>query len=900
MASVNGVTGTASYPNLHEEAPPRAAQAAASPPASTSRARGPVRRETLSPQEASDYADNAAGQVREAYRAKPPKPQALATPPVIAATQKLKEVTDSRERPYVTPEIAARIFEKLRTDQQSGAPSTMDRVLQDLSLDGADNRTLATHPAYPEIIRNLSASVDNLRGTQELHHISRYLAEHIGFLRKPHEPIGGGAPNRYASRFDAGFKLAAADGNATLALETAKQLANPEAKFDKQPHSNWDPRVQAGAVINAVREGTEQYNRDTHKFFGVMHQNLAPVLAPLRNQGEHLSDAQQKAGVANIFKTVKGGHNLLERIQNDRREADVRGYKLLKFGETIGHYKQSLGNLQEFGALTQARGDLLNSTAGTTMVLLSRSAGEEIHRKIAPKLPEGRYSEGQLAPQRWGLLAQAADFKEYFLETYKLKRAAAEGIQPIPKHTYGTYGAPDRRTAVFNMPRDVAGLERAYDTGEYRRVPPNAPRLHPGVYDIDPSAVGVKHSPYQPTRMGVIPKWGVAVWGVGGAAQAALTEYIFNEVGFEEGQGYRKALLVGLVGGFAGFHLMEAGMAGARLMSDNQPWTRYSIAGTSSVTGTLAALMSIATAWDISGVYHSITGSHNESQGAAGLTHWKTATHTANLGMDALLLRLQLSEFSKRMLPSLIDRYGESAVAVKVAAGVARSRALSYIGTRFILSENPIGATVNVVYAGTAVTNYLVDRVRYVADMQTYDKAFLQGAGVNEMQAEILADHSYVTTEARSRGFMAGYGALNGANGKYVDYVNGLTNREDFEETVHAARRLRPEMKQEDPNAAYYALPKEDPAKTDLSRFPTIQWNHAKQRFEDSASGLYYDAEWNAWRREDHMGDAGWYYYPAQLVSEEYGKRRGRTPIPPTGVDGWRAFLTSRGQLPPN
>jgi hypothetical protein len=85
-----------------------------------------------------------------------------------------------------------------------------------------------------------------------------------------------------------------------------------------------------------------------------------------------------------------------------------------------------------------------------------------------------------------------------------------------------------------------------------------------------------------------------------------------------------------------------------------------------------------------------------------------------------------------------------------------------------------------------------------------------------------------------------------------------------------------------------------------LSRFPSIHFNSDKQRFEDSATGLYYDSESQAWRREDHQGTLGWYYYPNQQFSEEYTQKyRERTDMAPTGVEGWKAFLTARDKLPP-
>lgn len=959
MTQVNGIGSGSNHSYLTEESArraPRPPESASESSASSSVAQhavaqravsprptpGPVRRDSLTADEANDYVNRAAENVRNAYQAQqaeaknykgplnPKQYNALATPPAVAATEKLLEATDTRDRPYVTPELTARIFERLRTDQQDKTPSTMDRIIADLALKGDGYRALldkdnsrsfgpAERPTYDKVIRNLSVAMDSMGRAQkggkylsplieqEVRHIGRQLAEHIGFLRNPPDPFGG-VQGHYTSRFDAGFKQAAAEGSGILALETARQLVQPEAPFGKRPYGNWDPRAQAGAILDAVREGTGQYDEATQRFFGVVHQNLAPVLGPLSEQGENLSEAQQRAGVENIFKTVKNGDKLLARIQNDRREIDTRGYQLMRFGETIGHYQHSLGDLSEYRELSKSRGDLLNSMAGKTLSLLSQSALHEIYGKIGLRPPEGRYAQGLLGPTLLPYASQGPDGWEYLMETYNLgKRQPADTPPKLRKD--GRYEVPARRIPIYDMPADVAGLERTYNSGEFREAAKGDSILSSGRYAIDKTAVGMQTGQYEATRLGRRPMLGLGVWATGGIAQAALTEYIVNEVGFDEGQEFRKVLLVGLVGGFAGFHLTEAVMAGARLVSDNQPWTRFSVTGTTGVTGSLAALMSIATAWDLSGVYYNAKGESDPSQGMWGSPLWKVGTHGANLASDALLLRLQVREFAKRVWPTLADKYGTESLPARAAARLSTSRTLSAIATRFALSDNPIGLIVNVGYAGTTVWNYVVDRNRYIKNLETYDKAFLQGAGVGEMQADILKTRDWVTAQSRGHGFAVGYAGVDGPVGKYVDYINGQTNREDFDELVNAARALprhlekspqpgEPDrLKQSDPNAAYYALPKSDPSQLDLSRFPNVYRDG--EYFRDSVTRLYYDSEWHAWRSEVHRGKLGWYYFPDRQVSEEYGlKGNARADMAPTGVEGWKAILIARGQMP--
>jgi hypothetical protein len=161
----------------------------------------------------------------------------------------------------------------------------------------------------------------------------------------------------------------------------------------------------------------------------------------------------------------------------------------------------------------------------------------------------------------------------------------------------------------------------------------------------------------------------------------------------------RKTLLIGLVGGFAGFHLMQAGMSAARIQPHtfgNGPegkfragidtmvknlgakffgaaesgenswglyvkegtardrWTRLAVEATQPLVKQLVGLMTIATAWDASGVFQNLNGTlpfpNPDGTVATDTQQFKLGTQSVNLGSDLMLLRLQVREMTLRQL----------------------------------------------------------------------------------------------------------------------------------------------------------------------------------------------------------------------------------------------------------
>lgn len=974
------------------------------------------------------------------------------TPPALAATQKLLELTDVNHFGYVKPDIVARIFGKLREPGDNGKPSTMDRIIDDVALTGEWHKVLlgkdnpsggghgATYPTYNTVIKNLSFAMDNMGRAQdvvtgkyppaietEVSWLGRRFAEIVPILPSPGRL--NTSPPPFMSRIDEGFKLAASEGSAILGLETARQLTRPGApEFKDKPFDGWDRNAQANVTLTAVREGIDEFNTNSKDLFAAVNKNMAPVSSPIARFGVNMTEEQLQGAVNAVFREGPD-KDLHKKMLKDREAIDLRGYQLIRLGETVTFYRQPLGHLGEYGGVVKSRDELLNSQENISMVLLSNTASLEIGAKTAMNMFRGGFREhGSLMPQTYGFIAQAADYYEYWAETYLMQKRAP-GAQ-------GDLRDPAKRTFAHEMPLPIRNDKEAmWDSGEDRKD--KTANGRGGTYDRFHNIPSIQRDNYKASRLGLFPLKALGTWGGGGAAQVALWDYIHSEVGMNKGEEWRKPFLEGTVGGFAAFHLLEAGAAVARMgpttwyemknlglldsMKQNAPlqfrkyesWVardealvRFSMTGTKGLTASLAGLMAIAAVWDISGVAYRMQDGYVEHQGIWGSPLWKTGTHAVNAASDLLLLRLQVREFAKRALPAAIEsgfieggKYGP--LASRAAKGLTANRALSGLGAARFMSANPIGITVNVAYMVTTGVNWLVDQNRYIADLEQYDNVFLGGAGVKEQPRELLKQHAFWTGDGKGDGFALAYQAVGGDPAKFIDYLNaqdpgklaeamdamgqlpehvqpadkqpelpvstefylslprdGKVPENDprfvfneragryedaythmyyqngkwlyggpkdtgsganqlvsfdpetrkvtksdgtrtWEEQIHVGG-----LKFDDPNAAYLALP-DDPRKVNLENFPTITYNPGKHRYQDSATGLYFDPanqgkKLTAWRLEDDIGTMGYYYYPANQEAAYYwtGGSRGYDKHP-TGIEGARAYLQAHEMMPP-
>nr|WP_297350452.1 hypothetical protein [uncultured Caldimonas sp.] len=845
-------------------------------------------------------------------------------PPALGATNRLRELTDYRANPHVSDDLAARIVNRLRTEKDADGTTTMHKIMEDVGLDGKhydallkkdnpSNSSQSEYPSYEKVLRNLADTAESVgrdmdpRNRQWASPETQKAVEGLGHdlaLRgptTPHPRPGGMNPvHPAASRFDPVFEKIAAEGDVTLALEVARQL---KAGVGVPPgNGSYRAEDYANSVLKHVQGGIKQFKTNTDELYAEALRGMAPVAAPAARMGIAMTEEDVYAGIQNIAKSADG-KAVVEQMQKDRDRFNLRGYELLRLGETVTFYEGSLSGLDEYKGVSDARTSLLDTKASKEITQLSTDAKFLTSARAIRMALQDEWKQGSLTPQYYGVVAQfMGDMPEFLLETYMLKNKGA--------------GEP-RFTNIAGVPDVTEQMVKA-------------------------------------TRVGHMPWKAGVMWGGGGAFQAALTAYLYENVHFDKSEEYRKPLLLGLVGGFALFHLGEAAMAFGRkayfrghtdinamkaAYGNNIPWylramtpermeqwTRLVVDATKGLTGTLAGLMFIATVWDATGVYH----------------RWgdpiKAGTHAVNLFNDLLLLRLQVREFTKRIVADPKARgpfikamaeglfHEESALLKKLPPDLAKKlggkhsldifealvRKWAKGPTKF-LANNPIGWTVNILYAATSVVNFVTDMNRNQDKLEKFDKLFLEGTGIGSPQADVLKRHAWWGGAGKGDGFFTGYAAMDGDPEQFVEYVNGFKDTRRLQTVSNWAEGL-PEhvdgngdlpLTQE--NQAYLSLPI-DPAKTDLSKFSVITYNGATKRYEDPVTRMYYDG--GLWRFDPKIGNTfGWqkdtqdmkpvFYDPVQgrLMLQSVTGNAFEVQVRPQSTTGMRDWMLAN-QMP--
>jgi len=790
-------------------------------------------------------------------------------PPALAASERLVQLTDYNERPYVTPQIAARIINKLRTQQDADGSTTLGKVVDDLALRGEHDKellgkdnpsgsALSEYPTYNKVISNLSVAVDNAaRGSdmktmqwdspeiqQAVQGMGGDIAEALPRVRQP-AGVGPVEMAPYGSRFDVGFEQAAADGSVTLGLEVARQLRTQPADTY---YPGYDGELQADKTLKSVSEGIKQFQENTKTLFDQVNANMAPISSPAARFGPAMTEEQMRAGIKEITGT-EDGKKVVATMEQDHNKLDLQGGRLLRVGESVQFYRGDLGDLDGYHAVDRSRTELLDAPESTSTVLLSESATRRIAVQTARSMLDDELEHGFRGPTVYGAAAQfVGDFPEFLVETFVLK-----GSPNVPL-------TPDVTAAIDGM------------------------------------------------RIGHLPVLASGtIWGVGGGFQLAATEY-FKDVHFDEKEAWRKPLLMGLVGGFATFHLWEAGFAMARMRPEHfslipsisegleakAPWlfytpgterdrmTQFTAKPTPGLVASLAGLMSIAVVWDASGVGY---------RGAEG--DWtKVGTHSTNFLMDVALLRLQTSVLTTSLLN------GKPAESLLMRSLVHPEKELVWLKNLALrrvplLAANPFGWIVNIAYAATSVINWGIDQNRYINKLEKFDGLFLKGAGVNKPQADVLNQHGWFSGDGKGDGLAVGYLALNGDPARFVDYVNSLPPK--VLDALMGASAVLPKHVEEGQSpalpqsTAYYLTLPVDPAGADVDK-TRIVYSEPRDRYEDSTTQMYFQ-------------DGKWQYFGAANAGPGAGELRSYDPVSMTvskddGSKSWTESLVPQSKLP--
>jgi hypothetical protein len=551
----------------------------------------------------------------------------------LAGANALRDVTDPAHNNGITPQIAALIINK--------AKPTIEQIVNDeatLTPKGKDGQRALYMPTDGASVANaLSQAVDVAAAGSDVVK-KQYDTPEIQRAIEGTAQIIATHPCYDLSVL--GFKDAVGNGYATLALQTAVEIKNMRAQDVKLSSGveirdfEQQRKVWESATLGAIDDGLRQLQDKVNTVSEQTSTDMAPVLAEGKHAG-NLTEAQFQNGVRGM---VSGDKELADKIKRGYQAFDELGYRLVRTGEAVSFYDKDLGGVDGYADVEATRNKLLADDKATTIVMASDSASLRMATQVARTMLDDDLKNGAIDAQKFGFGGQVGDMSEFLAETYVIK-----GVNLV-----GPGGS------IIN--------------------------LSGATIDVSRSA----HLPFFA---------GAGLWGLGGGMQAALTAYVFDNVhiGGETGD-LRKGILLGLVGGFAGFHLMQAGMAAARIVphsfgagdnwankaADNldrwinklgsnffnaaetgdaswglyvkegsarDRWTRLAVEATPGLIKQLVGLMAIATVWDLSGVFLNAT----QLDGNA-FNGFKLATQGTNLAADGLLLRLQVREMALRAI----------------------------------------------------------------------------------------------------------------------------------------------------------------------------------------------------------------------------------------------------------
>jgi len=907
-----------------------------------------------------------------------------------AGAEALRDVTDPSKHSAVSPEIAARIInqskptvEKIVNDIHTGQPKGKDGHPTGMDI-GAGVR----------VAKALSAAVDVAAAGSDWEK-KEYSNPEIKAAVEGVAHLLATKPAADITRL--GFKDAVADGHATLALETVRQVSTLKmdevdmgaaGNFHDAGRFKEQQGVWRDTTLDAIKQGLDGLKKNNENMLDKATKGMAPLLV----QGKYSQLLTEDDFIKGQRAMVEKFPGLKKDIIDGRNSIDDMGYKLLRTSEAVDFYSKDLGGMDGYKKADAARKSLMAEEKVTSTILMSDSASMRAGTQIARKMMSDDLKNGGGQAQTYGIGAQVTgDMAEFLAETYVIGKV----------------------NGGVNLPGAAIDASRA------------------------------AHLPYF---------GGTAIWTAGGAFQAALTGYLFDNVQVGDvGGPLRKALLLGLVGGFAGFHLMQAGMGAARIQphslgngllgkggdkldtvvknlgtkffnaaesgenswglyvkegSARDRWTRLATEATPGLIKQLVGLMTIATAWDASGVFTNLNGTlpfkNPDGTAATDARLFKLGTQSVNLASDALLLRLQVREMTLRSLgakvmadPALkaaaetrwkIERFafaaskgkkvadlkphefsfntrlagkyalGESGVdgaAARTALGEA-SATKKFLGTsklldvfeyvfgnkgsagnaakwaeslspalrgllfkniveegatktvaRFaVLGDNPIGWVVNIAYMGTTIANWAWDHNKNIQHFQDYDRTFMEGAGLDKAHADVMAEHDWWSSDAKVDGFLKAYATTGGDPEKFIDYIN-KTDPKVLGKMLEATRSLSDHLDDKgnvaDANPfydSYLALPPE-PADVDLAKHPTIHFNPDKNRYEDSATGMFHEKGKLDWRLDKNGNITS--YFPEERKLTFYSLAGPQTStIHIASAAGWKNWLAARDlPLPP-
>ncbi len=733
----------------------------------------------------------------------------------IAAARVLRQRADGDRAPGVTREISARIINGL-------VATDLQQMLVTATAESSKTSAPLPHDQLSTFSVDLAATLDYV-GADSSPVSGQWRSVEVKTAVEGVAHTIARSSNIRLSSFILEDGVAA--GYPTLAFATADELRKlgPGDVAPIITNGNTDRRLTTTDIFQAINAGQKRFSADCKRIYDEAAAHAGEFGSPAFRYEQTLTPDQLAGGREALR---RANPKLVTAMQGDRQAIDELGYRILRMSESVTFYQPLLKGLQGYSNVELERSHTMERNEIAPLLFLSDKATRRIGTQAANEtLMEHLSARNTALPQTYGVRAQmVGDMAEFLAETY-----VVQGIN-----------------GGENMKR-VGPVPLSASEEDIRRI--NA------------------------TRVGHLPFFaGPAIWGIGGTFQAALTVYLYDKVKFDPGQEWRKPILLGLVGGFAAFHLLEGAMAMGRLrphmfdtfpafrdaMKQHTPWvfcepgsrrdlaTRDVVEPTPRLIGALVGLMAVAMVWDTSGVVYN-----------AGKDTVKTWTHGVNLFNDAVLLRLQVRELAKRLMSSPTLREG---VYKSVLGSLSQSKIVldgieAALRRLPVIGTNPIGWLVNIGYLSTTLINWGVDQNRAVAKSEALERTFLEGAGMPAQSADVMSQHNWWSGDPKSAGLARTFHELGGDPAGFYQWLSTLGPPPQAMDAAseYIAHLDKGEATMYQSDQAYLALP-EDPRKIELANYSYIGFNAVADRWEDPKTHMFWETSTGLWRFDRRIG----------------------------------------------
>jgi len=768
----------------------------------------------------------------------------------LAAAAKLRTVTDSTDKTFVSPEIAARIINKL-------LPTTLHSIVVDVhtgNIQGKpDSAPVVDRSTYARITTDVSAAVESAaRGSDAAAHrfdsaAIKNAIEGTGRLLALHPALWGyhgstqvghdngvtlDAQNLAFPETTWDFRSSAAHGYCTLGAETVYQTTL--AKQDQLP------------VFHNKRSGvTDRYDKQHAE-----HTMLATLAKGLNDQAQQSKKLEQKvltderpflkpgAAIApGITPTLynKGeqaikSHNpeLVATLKQDLKQLDRMGLSITRSTLTLKGYESLLHGVDGWSDVAKGRTDLMSNKQALAMVGQSHSGqtylAEQALRTAAARSDATIPSPNAYSPAAW--LAINAE--------YLLSRRGG----PIPDSLKGAHvGSIPWAGPLLLL--GSGGLQTAFATTLSNASV--SPKWVKGFYEVGMWGFALKRLITFGMSMGRMqPNW-------------------FNKVKMTDS----------MRGKVNDWLTLEPGSLRDKV-------TSWAARDTGLIKALVPGLMATWLTTDISGTIDS--AAHGNWGGVTSGGMFVAADGITSYYAARDLISLIRARVGFQAGESLASAAAGEAATSLAAEGASNSvDAIPGVGWGMLAA--------NLLYLGGSMFGHLQQVYDNNISNTKYFREFFSGIGLSPDKAETLAAQDGFNGKARSAGLILAYKAEGGDPAKFVHYLNSMT-KDQLSTLMTAAGGVADHadgngnVPKTQKDAKYLSLPINPEAAG--AKNPHIVYNNKTKRWEAPDLHMYYS------KNAGTYNQGGWVY---DGPSHGMSTPRSYTATP------WGGMLTTKGPI---